>query len=161
MIIYLLHLTLHNFSEKSIKSSSLRPHSSYIPLSIIISNTQSFKVSMCSEELVKRFDGPKQEQKVKAYHECTKACLQHSAENARSGLPSEIKDRRNLRTQFLLASYLADISEWENTISIKQDCKTTFPCQRCFVRIPVARALVSMDSDLGRKKYLVVWNSFC
>lgn len=64
---------------------------------------------------------------MEALHECIQTCFQPLGNRAIAGVQCETSDK-NLKAHILLASYVADIPEPEDLLSMKRGSQTAFPC---------------------------------
>lgn len=72
------------------------------------------------------------EHQIKALHECIETCSQLSAACAVARIACRASNRRKLKAYVLLGSYVADILESEDLLSMKRESQTVFPCQQRF-----------------------------
>lgn len=126
-----------------------------------------FSVSFCrkqesfktSTDRMKGFHGLNKNHQLKALHDYSEACLHLLVECAMSGLTCETSDKKILKKRLLLTSYVTDISDTEDLLSMKRESQTDFPCHRCFVG-KLQMSQITCSSRISKAETKILLNEY-
>lgn len=132
LFFYPLHVTLLNFTEEWRRAniSSGRTIVAYLPVHNEplneTKNTPTNAIQIPSK--ITRLLS------LRALHSSINNALQPLAEASFCGLSVQTSDGFRLRLHFMMASYVADLPETEDLLSLKRGSATQSPCHRCMVQ---------------------------
>lgn len=130
MTFYPLHVTFLNFSEQMRREIIVSGSSivAFLPsTSVSIAVTETTGVNIAQTKLLSRQD------RLKLLHSAISFAVDPLLNLGFKGFASITKDGKQYNCHPILSSYIADIPEAKDIMSVKQGVKTSYPCFRCLV----------------------------
>ena len=134
---YPLHITLLNFTEEERREqiTSRRSVVAYLPVEFlpVVEEDESYEVTRYGITSWKKSHSIRRHDKLSCLHECVEKCVEPLSNEALRGIAACTRDRSMLHCHFLLSSYIGDLPECEDMLSVKRNGNTISPCHRCII----------------------------
>lgn len=134
VILYPLHLTFQNFAEE--QSRKLIEQDLTVFSHLLASFRKKLETCKSFRHQTEASQGLNKEHQMKAMRDCIETCFRPLAKSAMARLTCESSNKKTFKAHVLLASYVTDISESGDKLSIKYRSKVTFLFKQCSVEKP-------------------------